>query len=182
VLVDREDDNLGEAPRGPSKSQRKREASALQDIGVRLVALSPTRLQALPLPDELLEAVRAAQGMHQHGAHRRQLQYIGKLMRRIDAEPIRAVLDALATGQRAAARHQHDVERWCTALLAGDAEALNDFFSRYPGVDRRELQQRVREAAREAAQQRPPRARRVLLRWLRTVVTTGEAAEEDIVR
>lgn len=82
---------------GPSKSQRKRDATALQDLGAQLVKLTAAQLSRIPLPDDLLAAVRAAQTMSQRGAHKRQLQYIGKLMRRIDdPEPIRA---ALATVQ-----------------------------------------------------------------------------------
>lgn len=76
----------------PSKSQRKREALALQDLGELLVELKPTRLAQLPLPDELREAVLTAQRTPQRGARKRQLQYIGKLMRRVDPEPIRAAL------------------------------------------------------------------------------------------
>ncbi len=82
---------------GPSKSQRKRDATALQDLGAQLVKLTSAQLNRIPLPDDLLAAVRAAQAMPQRGAHKRQLQYIGKLMRQInDPEPIRA---ALATVQ-----------------------------------------------------------------------------------
>ena len=82
---------------GPSKSQRKRDATALQDLGAQLVKLTSAQLNRIPLPADLLAAVRAAQAMPQRGAHKRQLQYIGKLMRQInDPEPIRA---ALATVQ-----------------------------------------------------------------------------------
>jgi len=82
---------------GPSKSQRKRDATALQDLGAQLVKLTSAQLNRIPLPDDLLAAVRAAQATPQRGAHKRQLQYIGKLMRQIDdPEPIRA---ALATVQ-----------------------------------------------------------------------------------
>ncbi len=77
----------------PSKSQRKREATALQSMGETLVALKPVQLAKIPLPDELREAVLAARQMQQHGARKRQLQYIGKLMRQIDPEPIRAALE-----------------------------------------------------------------------------------------
>ena len=76
----------------PSKSQRKREALALQKLGETLVTLKPAQLVQIPMPDELREAVLAAQGMPQRGAHKRQLQYIGRLMRQIDPEPIRAAL------------------------------------------------------------------------------------------
>ncbi len=99
--VDMHDDDFDpdsfEELEGPSKSQRKRDATALQDLGAQLVKLTSAQLNRIPLPDDLLAAVRAAQAMPQRGAHKRQLQYIGKLMRQIDdPEPIRA---ALATVQ-----------------------------------------------------------------------------------
>ena len=76
----------------PSKSQRKREALALQELGETLVTLKPAQLDKIPLPEELREAVLAARQINQHGARKRQLQYIGRLMREIDPEPIRAAL------------------------------------------------------------------------------------------
>ena len=102
------DDDLdnSDTPRPPSKSQRKRDATALQDLGARLVELSATRLNQIPLPDELLAAVRMAQATTQRGARKRQLQYIGKLMRRIeDPEAIRQALDGLSAPARS--RHSN---------------------------------------------------------------------------
>ncbi len=86
-----------EAPRPPSKSQRKREATALQDLGEHLVKLTPAQLRRVPLPEELLAAVQAAQAIPQRGARKRQLQLIGKLMRRIDELETEAIRAALAT-------------------------------------------------------------------------------------
>ena len=83
----------------PSKSQRKRDAHALQALGIQLVALSPARLAHLELPDVLREAVVAAQGMHRHGARTRQLQYIGKLMRQLDSAALRTVRETLESGR-----------------------------------------------------------------------------------
>jgi len=79
----------------PSKSQRKRDAHALQALGVQLVALPPARLARLALPDALYEAVVAAQGMRSHGARARQMQYIGKLMRQLDPAVLRTVREGL---------------------------------------------------------------------------------------
>jgi ribosome-associated protein len=79
----------------PSKSQRKRDAQALQALGVQLVALSSGRLAQLALPDALREAVLAAQSMRQHGARTRQMQYIGKLMRQLDPAALRTLREAL---------------------------------------------------------------------------------------
>lgn len=103
MYVDELDDPLQspESPRPPSKSQRKRDAIALQKLGEDLVQLTPAQLKQIPLPEDLLTAVRAAQAMPQRGAHKRQLQYIGKLMRQIDdLEPIQTALNRTQTPQR----------------------------------------------------------------------------------
>lgn len=81
----------------PSKSQRKREMHELQALGERLVALPEARLRAMPLPPELLDAVLEARAISARGGRKRQLQYIGRLMREVDAEPIRAALAAVPT-------------------------------------------------------------------------------------
>ena len=90
---------LPESPQPPSKSQRKREATALQDLGEQLVKLTPAQFRRVPLPEELLAAVKSAQTMNQRGAHKRQLQLIGKLMRRLDDSETAAIRAALATVQ-----------------------------------------------------------------------------------
>lgn len=84
-----------EIPRPHSKSQRKREATALQDVGEELVKLSSTQLKQIPLSDELLAAIKAAQAITQRGAHKRQLQFIGKLMRTLEEEDVQALRSAL---------------------------------------------------------------------------------------
>ena len=83
----------------PSKSQRKRDATALQDLGEQLVKLTPVQLSRVPLPDELLAAVRLARSITQRGGHKRQLQYIGKLMRQLDEAETAAIRAALTTLQ-----------------------------------------------------------------------------------
>jgi ribosome-associated protein len=97
------DERSGPATLPPSKSQRKREANALQALGEQLVKCTPTQLSRIPLPDELLAAVGMAQTISQRGGHKRQLQYIGKLMRRLEpaeTEAIRAALAAVLPGWR----------------------------------------------------------------------------------
>lgn len=94
-----EADNDVDAPLPPSKSQRKREATALQDLGENLVKLTTAQLKRIPLPDDVLAAVRLAQGIAQRGGHKRQLQYIGKLMRELDETETDAIRAVLATMQ-----------------------------------------------------------------------------------
>lgn len=154
----------------PSKSQRKREALALQALGERLVKLKPGQLEKVPLPAELSQAVRLAQSLRQRGAHKRQLQYIGKLMRSVDAEPIQRALQELQAQSAAAKRRQRYLERLCAAFLEDDKSALAPFFEEHPDVDRPYLRQLVRDAIGEQRQDRPPQARRRLLRYLRGVL------------
>ena len=96
--MDTREQRLPEYTDKPSKSQRKRDALALQELGETLVTLKPTQLDKMPLPEELREAVLAARQMNQRGARKRQLQYIGRLMRQIDPEPIRAALGLAKPG------------------------------------------------------------------------------------
>lgn len=156
-------------PQAPSKSQRKREATALQALGEKLVALKPAQLAKMPLPPELLEAVLAAQGMRQRGAHKRQLQYIGRLMRSLDPEPVRIALLALESTSAAARQQQQHLERLCTALAAGDETALATLIERHPALDRPYLDQLIHQAAQAAAHGQPAAGRRALWRYLRTL-------------
>lgn len=92
-----------DAIRPPSKSQRKREATALQDLGEQLVKLTSAQLKRIPLSEELLAAIKATQAMSQRGARKRQLQFIGKLMRQLDeqeTDTIRVALITVRTSRR----------------------------------------------------------------------------------
>ena len=154
----------------PSKSQRKREATALQGLGARLVELSAAQLATMPLPADLLIEIQKAQNIPQHGAYRRQLQYIGKLMRSIDAEPIAAALAVLEHHNAAGQRVQRHAEELRSALLANDETALTVFLNEHPTVDRQHLRQLMRNAIREQKQDKSPKFRRALLRYLRDIL------------
>lgn len=104
--TDADDRSIADAPLTPSKSQRKRDALALQALGAQLVALAPGRLARIELPEALREAVVAVRDMHQHGARLRQMQYIGKLMRQLDADSLRLVREALDPRRAAMPRSQ----------------------------------------------------------------------------
>lgn len=150
-----------------SKSQRKRDAKALQELGEALVRLNAEQLQRLELPTELHEAVILAQGIRQHGGRKRQLQFIGKLLRSLDAEPIRAALATLQGQSRAAAARHHRIERWRDRLLEEGDGAVTELMQTLPGADPQHLRQLLRNARREAAAGQPPRAARTLFRYLR---------------
>jgi ribosome-associated protein len=149
----------------PSKSQRKRESTALQDVGAELVKLPAERIRNMDLPESLREAVLEAQRIRSHGALRRQMQFIGKLMRSIDAEPITEELAGLRGESERIKERFHTLEHWRERLLADDA-AVTEWQAVHPGSDAQQLRQLIRNARREAAEQKPPRAYRALFRLL----------------
>jgi ribosome-associated protein len=111
----------------PSKSARKREHLALQDLGESLTRLRPSELETLPLDERLIDAVLEARGMHSRGALRRQRQLIGKLMRHVDAEAIRAAIAHLGQGDRQANRLFHTTETWRNRICSEGDPAIAEF-------------------------------------------------------
>jgi ribosome-associated protein len=158
------------SPDRPSKTQRKKEMLELQSLGVELVELAESHVVTMDLPEDLRAAVLEAKRITAHEGRRRQLQYIGRLMRDVDPAPIRAQLDAL-TGHSAqeAARHRR-LESLREKLLADDA-ALTDFVAAHAGADLQALRTLIRNARREQKEGRPPRAFRELFRLLKSIET-----------
>jgi ribosome-associated protein len=149
-----------------SRSQKKRAVEELQKLGAALVDLAPAQLNEMDIPGELLAAVREAQRITSHEARRRQMQYIGKIMRKVDPEPVRAALAGIV-GQSVAARVRHKrLEEWRSRLIDDDA-ALTVFASEHPGADLQALRSLIRNARKEIAETKPPRAQRELFRVLR---------------
>jgi len=149
-----------------SRTRKKQAVEDLQKLGAALVELGAVQLDALALPVPLLAAVREARRISSHEARRRQMQYIGKIMRSVDPEPVRAALAAVA-GQSAASRAlQKRLERWRERLI-GDDMALTAFASEHPGADLQALRTLIRNARKEIAERKPPRAQRELFRVLR---------------
>jgi len=149
-----------------SRSQKKREVEALQKLGAGLVDLPPVQLDALALPPPLLAAVREAQRITSHEARRRQIQYIGKVMRSVDPEPVRAALAAVRGASAAARAQQQRLESWRERLI-GDDGALTEYADAHPGTDLQALRALIRNARREISENRPPRAQQELFRVLR---------------
>lgn len=161
-----------EPPDKPSKSQKKREMTALQGLGAELVELPRDRLAKIDLPEHLRDAVRDAQRFTQHGARRRQLQYIGRLMRELDPAPIQAALDEIRGVSAAATARAHALERLRTRLL-DDENVLGEIARDHPGADLQHLRQLRRKALDEHTQNKPPRAYRELFRALRELQETA---------
>ena len=143
----------------------------LQSLGVALVRLSESQLELMNLDDELRDAVMEAKGIKSHEAKRRQMQYIGRLMRDVDPAPIRARLAALeGTSAQANARHRR-MEAWRERLL-GDDSALTAFAAEYPGADLQVLRTLIRNARKEASLGKPPRAYRELFRVVKQIASS----------
>jgi len=151
-----------------SKTKRKKEMHDLQALGAELVELSDAVLAAVRIPDDLRAAVLEARRITAHEGRRRQMQYIGRLMRDVDPAPLREQLDALS-GQSAAqtARHKR-LEALREKLLADDA-ALTDYVTAHAGADLQELRTLIRNARREQKDGKPPRAFRELFRRLKAL-------------
>jgi ribosome-associated protein len=152
-----------------SKTRRKREAHALQGLGEELVALSSDQLEQLALPERLLDAILHAKQINKFGALRRQLQYIGRLMREVDASAISAQLEAWKGQSRQSVAYLHLVERWRVKLLDSDG-ALSEFAATYPNCDLQRLRMLVRNARKEQLQQTAPRGFRELFQALKAII------------
>ncbi len=153
-------------PARPSKTQLKREADALQALGESLIPLPDSELAAIPVPSELLDAIRSARRMTKRGALHRQKKFIGKLMRQIDAGPIRDYMQRRDDRAREAVARFHRAEQWRDRLLADGDDALGALLEAYPDADRQHLRRLMRDAAEEQRREAAPRAARQLFRYL----------------
>jgi ribosome-associated protein len=157
-----------------SKTRKKREMHELQALGTALVRLSDSQLEIIEIPQKLREALLEAKRITSHEAKRRQMQYIGRLMRELDPAPIRSRLGELeGTSAQATARHRR-LEAWRERLIDDD-EALTAFAGEHPGADLQALRTLIRNARKEAALGKPPRAYRELFRVLKTIESSTPA-------
>ncbi len=162
---------------GPSKSAVKREMTALQTLGERLVALPAARLTQIPITDDtLLEAISLAQRITARGGLRRQLQYIGKLMRHIDAEPIEQALNALNHQDNEQKARFHRLENLRDLFLETGDSALDTVLVTFPDADRQQLRQLYRQHQQAQIAGKPSTAARKLFRYLRQL---DEAAGDN---
>lgn len=161
---------------GPSKSQLKRDSAALQDLGRELAELGKERLARVPIDEDLRDAVKDYQRFTAHEAKRRQLQYIGRLMRNVDPEPIRAALDAFKGVSAVETAKMHRLENLRTKLLE-DEKTLHDIAVAHPGADLQQLRVLRRNAIKEKELNKPPRAFRELFRVLRELEDGGAPSE-----
>lgn len=155
-----------------SRSQIKREMKSLQKTGERLVALSHDQIKAIYMPDQLREAVLLAKKAKAHGAKRRQIQFIGSLMRKIDVTPINDALHEIDRGRSARDAEFHMIETWRDDLINGKDSPIDEILEKYPGADRQRLRQLVRIARKETIEEQPPKSSRTLFRYIKKLAET----------
>lgn len=161
---------------GPSKTRRKHDMHALQDLGEALIALDPQRLDALDLPERLVDAIAQARSIRAHEGRRRQIQFIGKLMRTVDPEPVRAAIALWTSGSDSERELFARLERWRERVLAADTE-LDALLQEHPAADRAALAVLIRDARTERERGGPPHRYRELFRALKTVLTAKPAVD-----
>ncbi len=174
-------DEIDDTPGTPSKSQRKRDMAELEDMGEALTGLSEDRIKRMDLPEDLRAAVLEAKRIKSFGARRRQLKYIGKVMRQLDPAPIRAQLDALEGTSRAQTAWTHKIEHWRHRLLSEDT-ALNALVAEYPDASHPQLRTLIETSQREKALGRIPRAYREIFQVLRKLIPQPGVGATDARR
>jgi len=153
----------------PSKTKVKKQMHDLQELGEQLTELSKEHLTELDIPDNLRDAVREVKKIKSFGAIKRQMQYIGKLMRSTDPAPIQAALDAISGVSAAENQRMHRLERLRLRLLEDETAALAEIVAAHPAADLQQLRQLRRNALKEQEQSKPPRAFREIYRFLKSL-------------
>lgn len=175
------DDETGEFF-SPSRSQNRREALEVLALGEQLSKLTDGQLARLPIPEALLPHIRECRRITAHIAHKRQLAFLAKQMRREDDATLEAIRDALDVNGEAGRREvaaMHRVEAWRERLLADGDAALATLLDEYPEADRQRLRQLVRNTLEERKRNKPPHSFRELYRELRSLVLGANEAGDD---
>lgn len=162
-------DNTEELNLPPSKTKIKQQMHDLQDIGEQLAELSIDKLKQMDLPESLFDALREMKRINKFGAQRRQMQYIGKLMRDVETAPIIAKLEAWSGKSHQHIAWLHQLERWRDRLLENDA-ALTELLADHPEADAQRLRALVRNALKEKELAKPPKSYREIFQVLREIL------------
>lgn len=155
----------------PNKSQLKREADALFELGKRLAELDSSTLKTLKLPDELFNAIEAGKKIDSHVAHKRQFKLIGKLLRSIDTTSLVELIEKRDLQHQKGVSEFHHIEKWRDRLIAEGPTAATALLEQYPEVDRQRLNQLARAAAKEFQLGKPPKSARQLFKFLRDFIS-----------
>ena len=161
-----------------SRTQLKEDMKSLQLLGETIVKLPLERINKIDMPDVLREAVCLARTLTKHEARRRQMQYIGTLMRKIDAELISRFVDDINRGSKNESREFNKLEKLRDDLMNGREGAMEQVLEIYPGVDRQHLRQLVRNAVKEKEKEQSPKPSRALFRYLKEL--TSEQKPEEL--
>jgi ribosome-associated protein len=170
-----------EADYGPSRTQKRRDALAVLALAQQLVDLQPSRLAKLPLPDDVRHEIDVTRRTPSHGAKKRQLAFLAKVMRRYDDEDFAAVRAELGENrekQRQETAAMHRLEAMRDRLIAEDETALSELITEHPQVDRQHLRSLVRQARVEKdTPNKPPRAYREIFQLLKDLAQKDDSAE-----
>jgi ribosome-associated protein len=134
-----------------SRTDLKKESTELQKLGVSLLTLRSSLMQRLALPDKLVDALAEANRITNFEGKRRQMQFIGKLMRGLDEETLQAIRDALEEQQKGSATEAlalHQAEKWRDDLIAREG-ALEEWLAAHPGTDTQQLRALIRQARKD---------------------------------
>lgn len=155
-------------PEFKSKTQLKNEMNERQKLGQTLVGLGDAALAKIPMDEELAEAIALARRINKKkDGYRRQLQFIGKLMRSRDVSPIEHALSELEVSSQRANQAFHKLEQTRDQLLSGGDQEIQALMDEYPHLDRQKLRQLVRSANKQKEQNKPPKAARELFQYLK---------------
>lgn len=150
-----------------SRTQKKKDALAAQKLGEQLLTLTDEQLEKLDIPDSLQSAVEQARGIKKHGARRRQLQYIGTIMRNLDTQLLKAELEAIFDQGHEHIRRFKQVEHWRDRLAAGGKEQVDELITECPQMDRQTLMKMVQNCQRTGSGSEARKAGRALFRYIR---------------
>ncbi len=167
--MQRQDELPDELDLPPSKTKVKKQMHELQDIGEQLVELSKDKLRELELPERLFDAVSEMKRISKFGAQRRQMQFIGRLMRDIDPAPIVAKLEAWSGKSTEHVAWLHQIERWRDRLLENE-DALTELLSEHPQADAQRLRTLIRNSLKETELKKPPKSYREIFQVLREII------------
>lgn len=152
-----------------SKTQVKRECHDLQDLGEAMSQLEPSALNKIPMDDSLRDAIITLRKIKKGSALKRQKQYVGKLLRNSDFEPIREAYEKVVNHYREDVKLFHKLENWRDRLLEEGDKALGDLLDEMPQLDRQHLRQLIRQASKEKQQNKPPKSSREIFKYLRSM-------------
>ena len=165
----------------PSKSELKRQSNELQKLGETLIEAPRDRVKRVPMPDEVKDAILTCQTITNHEGRRRQLQFVGKLMRTLDEEEVAVIqrtIESWKGTSKAEAAALHALERRREKLLADD-KALTQLLEEHPQLDVQHLRTLIRNARKEQAENKPPKAYREIFQILKDLAKPAKAAAPD---